>query len=646
MKQLIEYLKRLLIELNLFKDQSIDDRQIRYQRIGTRLYLLILIATIIAIALNSSLTREIRRETVLNPTESQYNQLQQIYSSLICPCRNISMSHEIFISIKPIYHQVCSSDYVSPSWIRFLNEAQAGFSTSLFPYQINLGAQFTMLSIFCESIEQTIDDALRTFLQTQFVSSVVLAQDIFDPQIRLLVQNWQLNTVNRYQHVIQLLRAIYQGNLLMSDRFNFKIRVNSRSKQPFLVPFQYPNCSCALSGSCSAPLSLFICYGAGNEACVEQFRIPNFFTGCFPMEALFQSTLECFYNWTCVDKIREFFYAYATTTALNISTLAITSQWPNDTMETVASIVERLMVNTWEKNISFTSYFQTCAPASCTFEYFSRPHTLFVITTVIGIFGGLSTALKILVLIILRSIEKIREGYFRRSLMHFMKSIFICSNEQQIAHRIHAIIVIATLSTLYLITSLASHVTIDQITRPSLSIYRDLSEKFPDSLQCPCSKLSLKYESFLTMEPRFHQICSSEFMSNNWTLYIYTENQFSSFDRTDFRATAISQFQLLASLCQLSQKTVNNTLSQLLASNYIDAQLTSSILFEKRIQGIIDQFQLRTPKTFLNTFNLIREISAANMLMSVYATNWNFLSLNGLTVQYQGKSVKKLSHRQ
>lgn len=627
--------------MNLFKNQSLEDRQIDYQRIGTRLYLLILIATITTITLNSSLTREIRRETVLNPTESQYTHLQQIHASLVCFCRTISISHESFISIKPIYHQVCSSGYVSPAWIKFLNQAQDDVSTSLFPYQINLGAQFTMLSIFCESIEQTIDDALRTFLQAQFVSSIVLAQDIFDSQSRSLVNNWQLNTINRYQHVIELLRAIYQGNLLMSDRFNYKIQVNFWSNQPYPVPFRYPDCSCALSKSCSAPLSLFICYGAGTEACVEQFRIPNFFTGCFPMEALFQSTLECFYNRTCVDRVEDYFAFYGGGTVPNISTLAITSQWPNDTREIVESIIERLMVNAWEKNISFTSYFQTCAPTSCTFESFGRPHILFVITTVIGIFGGLSTGFKILMLIILRSIEKIREGYFRRSVIHFMKSIFACSNEQQMTPRVHAILVIVTLSILYLITFLIPHSTTVTITQPSLSVYQDLLEQFPDSLQCPCSKISFKYQSFLTMEPRFHQICSSEFMSNDWTSYIYNKNQFSSFDHTDFQDTALSQFQLLATLCQLSEKTVNNTLSQLLASNYIDAQLTSFNSFEKRIQGTIDQFQLRTPKTFLNTFNLIREILAANMLMSVHLTNWNFQNFNSLTIQYQGMTLLK-----
>ena len=132
------------------------------------------------------------------------------------------------------------------------------------------------------------------FFQTQFVSSVVIVPEIVDSQISSLIETWKLSTLNQYQRVIELLPAMYQGNLLMSDRFNFKIRVSFRTREVIPSPFQYPNCSCTLSGSCSVPLSLFSCNGAGSDACIEQFRIPNFFTGCFPMESLLRSTLECF----------------------------------------------------------------------------------------------------------------------------------------------------------------------------------------------------------------------------------------------------------------------------------------------------------------------------------------------------------------
>jgi hypothetical protein len=311
--------------------------------------------------------------------------------------------------------------------------------------------------------------------------------------------------------------------------------------------------------------------------------------------------------------------------SLSFSPLVITGQWPNETIETVDSIVGRLMVDLWLRNISFASYYNACAPISCTFEYTGRRHILIVIISVIGIFGGLSTGLQILTWIVVRFAEKIINGYFRLSLMQSVRKVFVCSNEQQMARRLHFVLVVVTLSIFYLVSFLSPEIITVQITKPSLSIYQNTSANFPDTFQCSCSKIAFKHRSFLTIKPRFHQLCSSEFMSNNWIAYVYGAGNLSTrFNRTIFEAQVNGQFQLLVSLCELSQKTVRDGLLQLGATDYIDAQLTSSILLDKRINTTISEFQLRTSKSFLGTLDLIREMTGANMLMSVYGSSWKF----------------------
>lgn len=630
LKQLKNTLKHHLIELNLFSNDSIDNRHVICQRIGTRLYLLILTIAIIAIILSSSLRREIRRQTVLSPTEFQYRHLHQTHSnSLLCSCNVISMPYKTFISIEPIYDQACSSYLISSAWIDYLNQVQGALSWQTLKYRTQLGGPFTILRALCESVQRTIDDALRTFLDTQFVSSVVIAPDIFDFEVQTLFNTWQVSTVNRYQYVIELLRAIYQGNLLMNDRHNFQWQIsNFLPDSPIRIPLQYENCSCGLSGSCSVPFSLQGCIDDESTVCYELLRIPGFFTGCSPVETLFQSTLQCFSNRTCVDALQAGL-SRIRSSILNISMVIPTEELLNETTETVESMVNRLMVNKWQENLSFTSYYQVCAPISCTFEYIDRPHILFLITSIVGVIGGLSTALKILMLILVRSVEKIVSGYFRLSLLQLIKRTFVHCDQRQMAHRIHIILVVVTLSVLFLTIFLVPQVVTIEIAQPSLAVYQNLSNIFSDSLQCPCSKISIEYESFVTVQPRFHQICSSDFMSQNWILYVDKGiDQFIRFNRTDFQATATGQFHLLASLCKLSQKITSNALSQLLASGYFDAQLTSTILLEKRIQALVEQSQLSTSKTFINTFNLIRETIAANALMSVYATNGELKILN------------------
>jgi hypothetical protein len=62
--------------------------------------------------------------------------------------------------------------------------------------------------------QQTIDDALRIFLQTEFVSSQVISQQSFELKGNLLIQDWKSTTLNTFMCTIQLVLAITQGNQL------------------------------------------------------------------------------------------------------------------------------------------------------------------------------------------------------------------------------------------------------------------------------------------------------------------------------------------------------------------------------------------------------------------------------------------------
>ena len=551
----------------------------------------------------------------------------------------MSIPYRMFIMMEPLYHQICSSDFVSSIWINFLSERHAQFATLHLEYQINLSTIFIVLRTLCESAQQTVNEALQTFLQAVFVSSEVVSEQIFESQIHSLIESWQLSTTNRYQGVIQLVRATNQGNLLLNDRYNFRINVSPTSGELISIPFEYSGCSCALSPSCSVPIRLVVCLSI-NYDCIEQYRFSDLFTGCFPVEALFQSKLGCFYDRTCVDAIRMY-APVPTEPDFDVLTLNRTGRRPNETTETVESIFNRLMVDSWLQNVSFESYFMACNPASCAYEYTSRQNVFIAIIEVIGILSGLSTGLKILVIIVIRSVEKMIEGYFRNILTRLMRNHFVCRDQQQMTRRIYRIILVIAVGLLCLVSFFSTQLATGQIAKPSLSTYQQLMIDFPDELQCTCSKISFKYETFLTIQPRFHQICSSEFVSERWFAYVYGEDsQWTDFNRTDFQATAIGQFQLLISLCLLSQETVKNSLSELLATYYINAQIASASLLDKRIQGIVHEFRLRIPKSFLNTLNIIRETSRANMLMSMYGSNWKFIRRDVSISPYWGKSIQ------
>ncbi|CAF0990553.1 unnamed protein product [Adineta steineri] len=611
-------LKRRLIELNLFPSRLVNDDHIYYQRIGTRLYIFILIISLIILTLYSSIIKQTNYETVLNPIESDYTKLHEIYgNNLICHCTSLSISYESFISIEPVYHQICSSEFISSAWIDYLleNEIKSYFTADYI--RINLGTQLNILRTLCEYSKQMTNDGLNAFFQTQFVSSQVISEEIFRIQINTLIQQWFIDALNRCQRVIDLVRATNQGNKFMNDYYNFKLEINNTFGQVNFVSIDYSNCSCDLDQTCSIPLFI----GTSDDVFSTDSKNntnSNFFIGCYAFEAILQATLECFYNRSCIDNILfmkngdiDGYELFA-----NISTLIITD---NQSNETIASIVHRIMINSLLSNISFSSYYNKCHPQLCTIEKISRQNVFSIIMLVISVLGGLSTGLKILFLIGIKFFQKIKD------VRQFFRKTFTCTNEYEITTRLHFILLIILMLIFYFITFLPSSLTTVQITEPNVSIYQDLSKQTSELVQCSCSQISFNYETFLNVQPYFHEICSSDFMSNEWIRYIYeTNKQYSQLNYTDFRLSAVGQFQLLISFCQLSQRTIDESLSQLNVTAYIETQLVPLNVLDNIIQTTMKEFHLKTSKLFGTTLSILREITETNKLMSGYSTNWKY----------------------
>ena len=65
----------------------------------------------------------------------------------------------------------------------------------------------------------------------------------------------------------------------------------------------YYNCSCSKSPTCSTNMGL---YKYNQDQMTLYFSIPGIRIGCYMNEALRQSTLECFYDQTCVNMLEEY----------------------------------------------------------------------------------------------------------------------------------------------------------------------------------------------------------------------------------------------------------------------------------------------------------------------------------------------------
>ncbi|CAF3657481.1 unnamed protein product [Adineta steineri] len=64
---------------------------------------------------------------------------------------------------------------------------------------------------------------------------------------------------------------------------------------------------------------------------------------------------------------------------------------------TIEELVDELMVEEWNSSTIYDGYYNECQPSKCSYSYQTRNDLIYIITTVIGLVGGLITVLKLIV---------------------------------------------------------------------------------------------------------------------------------------------------------------------------------------------------------------------------------------------------------
>ena len=165
-----------------------------------------------------------------------------------------------------------------------------------------------------------------------------------------------------------------------------------------------------------------------------------------------------------------------------------------------------------------------------------------------------------------------------------------------------------------------------QVNNPSLDTYERLLNAYPDTLSCLCSELSVSYSSFVTLTPRFHPVCSSDFISDRWLEYLYQNNP-TLYIAFDIRRMGNAQFQVLRTLCQSSKEVIDNKLQATFASAALinnRGVLLPSELVRIQVQIFANEFIINIAseqwrrRTLFATF-IERNFLASGLQTSAYA---------------------------
>ena len=408
-----------LRQFNLFRTDNANANnafEIRGEIISTRLYLVFLFLSLIILIIYSSQIQLTKTVVIANPSIEQYVSLyNNHYQTLTCPCKNISIYQEAFLTIQPNFHQICHSDFIDSRWISRFSHLAAGQHLYIQDFRTFGDAIFSTIASFCQLSVSLVNDKYFDFNRSSFITHQIIALDQLLKQGQSLIDLFISTTENTYINSMQTIRDTIHTNTFISfyglstsiiptiiNQTDFKISIRPK----FYNMSSMLSCSCYTDPTCIEPAGLY------NSDDTLTYLIPGFFIGCYIIEATLQSNLASFYNQTWIDEFREKInFDYISpfpfyTTALNASR---NSQYNVTT--SINNMMKKMMTESWYTHINYSAYFEQCHPIECKYTYVIKYDLVYIISTIIGLIGGLDTIFRF---VIPRAVKLIRRCWFKR----------------------------------------------------------------------------------------------------------------------------------------------------------------------------------------------------------------------------------------
>jgi hypothetical protein len=332
-----------------------------------------------------------KTSNVNEPILTEYLYLYSKYpQTLTCPCKKAAIKYEKFLRINYTLHQLCSSTFVTNDWIAYLAQNRLHEIKYLKSFQSVGTYIFQALKALCQSTNRTISDSLSRVYLNEYATLNVISETLLQSQSQILMEQFISSTSNAFLSLLQTLRDTTQANTLMSAlQTNYFFLIDDGDNQTSITPQDY-NCSCMSSPACIEPLAIY-----GDDNLTVIFTVPGLHLGCFIVQGVLQSTLECFYNQTCIDTLQS--YIISSTEMYNVSCLdsSLSSRY-NET-STIQELVNQLMVEKWNLSSTYENYYKECQPIKCTYSYVTKNDVLYIATTILSLIGGLATVLKFVI---------------------------------------------------------------------------------------------------------------------------------------------------------------------------------------------------------------------------------------------------------
>ncbi|CAF1550521.1 unnamed protein product [Adineta steineri] len=633
---------------------------LKHQLYATRLYTILFIVLIFIFALIAFTNPQSQLVTISNITPSLFNELRLEHDeTLSCPCLNSIISYNKFVSNHATFHPICESIFVSEKWIQALYDPMAS-KYLIMDFRTTAHAQFKFLANFCSLSKDTVSQTLADLEHTQFFSNELLPEHDVQSEVKKTVEVAVLNSSIQVTPLLQLTQIITQSDAMVSglntnvlfrvvhfssisekQRISTKCTGDHELHNPKLVRICDHIGSVTPAGFYAEPFDKIALYH-DQWPMNSSFRpiavstVDGFFGGCTALNATLASTFDCLYNIKCLENFTDYF-PNLTKMRLNWSDSVLTSSRKSIQLRErlVNFLVENLSIQ-----INYSNYFNECALSTCTYTIISRANFSDTIALLLSLYGGLTIILRLIVPLLINLLSKFKQRS-RNTNVNFVHCIrrlgryigklnfFKTANDrttktirqQRITTRVYMLflanankvftlsVVLVSIVILVVFTLLNTRTITATESSPSLDKYKQLQLEYPNTTKCPCSHSENRYETFVSFYHRLHQVCSSDFVNDSWISMLALLG--SDKDVFDWEHSAASGFRLISNLCQLAQKTINDTVQRLSTRSFITPNSLTEYNLKSQLETILAKFDQSIIMQFnilINTMHLLIEV--------------------------------------
>lgn len=241
----------------------------------------------------------------------------------------------------------------------------------------------------CKHSIQTVEDSIKQFHNSLFITSELLSENDFYLRLNSSTEKKKKSIRKKFTDLFFLIRSINHGNAFVSmygTNFQYSSTWFSNGEYyPYIYSeaIIYDNqCSCGLQANCTTEANFFL--KNSSKILIKGLKI-----GCTPSESLHVSTLECFYDQSCLNLIQQYTYSINSTIIIPLSITM--SQFLINT--TVSELIDHLFVEQWIISFNYSSYYKQCLPSLCSYTYTQKFNILYITTLLLGLQGGLTIVL-------------------------------------------------------------------------------------------------------------------------------------------------------------------------------------------------------------------------------------------------------------